>query len=612
MKISNSEKRFREFVEFLPEMIFETDLEGNIIFVNNAAIETLGYSKADYKKGINSSQLLIPEEIQRHRKLFANRINGGKIGINEYTVRGKDGNTFPVLVHSTTITDDADNIIGTRAIVMNISERKQAEAALRESEERHRSYFKNSIMGIYQTTPQGEILSANPALLRMLGYSSLEELKTRNLEKEGYEPGYERSIFKKAMEENGKVVGLEAVWTRKDGSVVFVRENAIAKKDDENNVLYYEGTVENITERMQADEALRKSEQQLSVIYDSIGDVLYYMAVEPDDCFRFLSINQSFLDVTGLTEEQIVGKRIEEVIPEPSVWMVRDNYKKAIEENRIVRWEETSEYPTGVKIGEVSIAPIFDDNGICTHLIGSVHDITERKQAEMLLKKNETELRELSAKLIHVQEEDRKQLSRELHDELGQALTAIHLDVSFLERNCPADVPAIIKDRLTEIGRITDSMIKQLRQMTLDLRPAMLDDLGLEPTLQWYMDMFRHRTNTNVILDIKGLEERLPADMEVSFYRIIQEALTNTAKYADASRVTITITKKHSYIKIMVTDNGKGFDYKAYSERKQKDHGAGLLGIRERINILNGRFAIETQLGKGTKLKIKIPLKEKT
>ncbi|UCC99808.1 MAG: PAS domain S-box protein, partial [Phycisphaerales bacterium] len=134
---------------------------------------------------------------------------------------------------------------------------------------------------------------------------------------------------------------------------------------------------------------LKKSEQQLSLIYDSTADILFYIRVEPDDCFRFLLINDSFLKATGLTRDQIIGKRIEEVIPETSVQLVLDNYKKAIKEKRIVRWEETSVYPSGEKVGDVSIAPIFNEMGICTHLVGSVHDITESKQADQVLRSAE-------------------------------------------------------------------------------------------------------------------------------------------------------------------------------------------------------------------------------
>ena len=134
---------------------------------------------------------------------------------------------------------------------------------------------------------------------------------------------------------------------------------------------------------------LRKSEKQLSLVYDSIADILFYVKVEPDDCFRFLSINHAFLSATELTTDQIVGKLIEEVIPEQSIQLVLDNYKKAINENRIVRWEETSVYPSGKRIGAVSIAPVLNEKGICTHLVGSVHDITEHRQAEETLRDSE-------------------------------------------------------------------------------------------------------------------------------------------------------------------------------------------------------------------------------
>jgi PAS domain S-box-containing protein len=135
--------------------------------------------------------------------------------------------------------------------------------------------------------------------------------------------------------------------------------------------------------------ALQESESRLSLIYDSVGDVLFYIRVEPDDCFRFVSVNHAFLETTRLTGDQIVGKRIEEVIPEPSIQLVLDNYRKAIRENMIVRWEETSVYPSGERIGDVSIAPVVNEEGICTHLVGSVHDVTERRQAEQTLRESE-------------------------------------------------------------------------------------------------------------------------------------------------------------------------------------------------------------------------------
>ncbi|MFQ6677501.1 MAG: PAS domain S-box protein, partial [Fidelibacterota bacterium] len=153
-----------------------------------------------------------------------------------------------------------------------------------------------------------------------------------------------------------------------------------------------------VTTRKRAEKKLFESEKQLSLIYDTVGDVLFYLIVESDDCFRFRSVNQAFLDATGLDRDQIVGKPVNEVIPEPSLPMILDNYKKAIEEKRIVRWEETTEYPSGVKVGDVCIAPIFKD-GICTHLVGSVHDITDRKSLEERLQSERNEFNSILEEL---------------------------------------------------------------------------------------------------------------------------------------------------------------------------------------------------------------------
>ncbi len=160
-------------------------------------------------------------------------------------------------------------------------------------------------------------------------------------------------------------------------------ENDIYPSEDGITIFFKE-----ITERVKMQEELLSKERELSSIYNNISEVLYSLSVEEGDNYRFISVNQSFLDTTGLTETQVVGKYVHETIPEPSLQLVLNNYKKAIHEKKTVRWEEVTEYPTGKKYGEVSITPVFDTEGHCKNLIGTVHDITERMemQEEILFK----------------------------------------------------------------------------------------------------------------------------------------------------------------------------------------------------------------------------------
>jgi PAS domain S-box-containing protein len=154
-------------------------------------------------------------------------------------------------------------------------------------------------------------------------------------------------------------------------------------------------------ERSRVEEALRENQQRLASIYDTVRDVIFHVAVEPEGQFRFVSVNPAFLRVTGLNQEMVVGKTVNEVIPEPSLTMILEKYRQAIEKKTAVLWEETSDYPTGRLTGEVGVVPVFDDEGTCTHLVGSVHDITERKRAEAALRESEERLKN-AERLAHV------------------------------------------------------------------------------------------------------------------------------------------------------------------------------------------------------------------
>ncbi|HMF30607.1 MAG TPA: ATP-binding protein, partial [Candidatus Lokiarchaeia archaeon] len=184
--------------------------------------------------------------------------------------------------------------------------------------------------------------------------------------------------------------------------------------DEAGNIVGVIACVSDTAERRQVEDALHSKERQLTSIYENVTEVLYFLSVEPDDRFRFLTVNQSFFDATGLSANQVIGKYVHEVIPEPSLTIVLEHYDQAIRENKTVRWEEVTEYPSGTKYGEVIVTPIYDASGICTNLIGSVHDLTERRRVEEDLRRYREHLEELVSERTAELEAKNAQLAEEI------------------------------------------------------------------------------------------------------------------------------------------------------------------------------------------------------
>jgi len=214
------------------------------------------------------------------------------------------------VVSADPILDEQGNMTGTVHIIRDITDRKKTEEALRESEGSFRNIFENAVLGLYRTTPDGRILMANSALLRMLGYASLEDLAERNLEEEGFAPEYPRSTFKQRIEADGRIVGLESAWTRRDGTKLFVRESAKAVRDAQGNTLYYEGTVEDITERKKAEQQVRQSEEKYKDLFESAREAIIII-----DLNGKITDANRIVEEYGFKRDQLLGKSIFDFIP---------------------------------------------------------------------------------------------------------------------------------------------------------------------------------------------------------------------------------------------------------------------------------------------------------
>ena len=365
-----------------------------------------------------------------------------------------------------------------------------------------------------------------------------------------------------------------------------------------------------IAERKRAEEALRENEQRLLSIYNTVRDVIFHLAVEPEGQFRFVSVNTSFLGVTGLSMEMVVGKMVNEVIPEPSLTMVVDKYRQAIENGTTVVWEETSHYPSGQLTGEVSAAPVFDDKGTCTHLVGSVHDITHRKRAEEIenqlasnLAASRDEIRALAASLIRAQEDERRRVSRELHDQICHQLGYLASDIGNL-----ADGPLARENLRAQLKAIRARVVKtsqETHDIAYQMHTAILKDLGLVASLKALCRQFSDQY-PNIAADFEnsGPPTSIPIEVATCLYRVAQESLQNTAKHSGAKNVWVRLGLKERAIVLTMQDNGAGFDSKAI-----KGHGGiGLISMKERAYSVNGELTIASQPGHGTQVTLEIPL----
>jgi len=250
--LRESERKFRSFLDDLGDIAYEIDENGIITYINKIAQAITGFPTSELI-GKPFLHLLEGESRDIGNDTFQKTLRGEK---PEYEVGLLNGKFLRL--KNEPKRDERGKVVGVFGIARDITKRKKAEKALRAANERFKSIFENTTIGMHQTTPDGRILMANPALLNMLGYSSFEKLAHRDLEKGGYDLEYPRSTFKKLMESEGRVIGLESAWLKTDGTTVFVRESARTVRDDAGNTLYYEGTVEDITERRKAEEELQQ------------------------------------------------------------------------------------------------------------------------------------------------------------------------------------------------------------------------------------------------------------------------------------------------------------------------------------------------------------------
>lgn len=345
-------------------------------------------------------------------------------------------------------------------------------------------------------------------------------------------------------------------------------------------------------------QALRVSESRYRRLFETAQDGILLLNA---DTAQIEDVNPYLIEMLGYTHAEFLGKKLWEVGPFADIKESKDVFAR-LQTKGYVRYEDL---PLKAKTGELVevefVSNTYDCEGIEV-IQCNIRNITKRRQAERELMESRANLKQLSISLQRAREDDRAHFARELHDQLGQNLTALRIDFNSLANTLTTIEPAT-RTRLAAIDQLIDSMVDTTRQICDELRPGMLDDLGFEAAISSYVKNFTQRfaVPCDLLLDREayGLDESL----STTLFRIVQEALTNIARHARASHAMVALEDHGDELLLTIADDGCGLSTALEGERKTY----GLLGMRERVDMLGGRLAIDSAPGRGTHIEVTIP-----
>jgi PAS domain S-box-containing protein len=487
------------------------------------------------------------------------------------------------------------------AKVTRLLERKQGEEVLRASEERYRLLFENNPfpMWVYDAETL-RFLDVNDAAVRQYGYSRPELLGMTIKE---IRPPEEVPTLLDAVRGRGRYLNVSSIWThrKKDGTVFDAEVTTHA--------IHFGGRpavialAADVTERRRAEERLRHSERQLAEAQRlaRIGnwewDIRTNKVVWSDGLYRVFGLEpqefgatyEAFLERLHPDDRQEVMGIIEGALERPGPFI---HYHRVILPGGSVRILHNR--------GEVSVG----EDGRPVRMFGTEQDVTERRQAEEQLGRSNEQLRALSVRLQAVREEASIRIAREIHDELGSALTGLKMDLSWINKRLSGEGRTAVQQKLQSALELIDETVVKVRNISTELRPSVLDDLGLAAAIEWQAREFEKRTE--IRCEIVSLHEDITFSPEKStaVFRIFQEVLTNVSRHAHASRVEVRMTGRGGDLLLKVSDNGRGIDEGKVAEATS----LGLLGMRERAMIFGGQVEVTGAEGRGTTVTVRIPL----
>ena len=523
------------------------------------------------------------------------------------------------------------------------------EEDLKDSERRYRCLFEGSKDMIFITHKDGSFKDVNQAAVDLLGYVSKEDLMSVGSAERVYHNAMHWEVFQRQIDREGFVKDFEAKFRKKEGSLLhcLLSGNAVWSKDGD--VIGYQGIAKDITARMDAIQNFRQRHRELWVLnsvafamnkthdLDAVLEIALKKALEvlglaagaifliDHDHAAYVMKKQYGLPAgiaetasqIRLHDESLMQSLLQKdlvLTPEPifpPFKAVLKHQQKNLSVELTCFLITAKEKASGFLA--LDVPPDKDiSRGQDFHLLGSLGNFLggaiENANLLQTIRRHREELKGLTARLFHSQELERKRIAQELHDEAGQALTGINFTLETVEKELSSE-SAHVRDHILDIKKQINRTYHEMRRISYRLHPAILSDLGLEPALDAYVTDISKHSDLKVDFKMVGFEDRVDPEVESILYRISQEALTNTVKHANAGHFKLSIIKSYPRIIFVAEDDGIGFDAGDFSGHKQA---LGLLSMRERAAMSGGKFILRTARGKGTRIRIEIPLKERS
>ncbi|MGH8361947.1 MAG: PAS domain S-box protein, partial [Gammaproteobacteria bacterium] len=586
-QLEESEHHYRELVEQATVGILVRRPTGEILFANRALCQMTGYRR-DQLVGMPVSQLIPAEEGPAIRQV--NALAKGENTHIQSRLRHRDGHIIHEELSATRLEDGNIQIF-----INDISARHEAEWRLRE-ERQFALHALDVLPGVfYVFDAAGKFLRWNRQTEEITGYSK-EEM--RAITAADIVPPDRRTRHRELVQE---ILG----GTSQSG------ETELYTKDGRRIPYYYAaqhflwrgrpcvvGMGVDISAQKQAEQKLHQEQLLLVHAINSLPGLFTLCT----DQGKFLMWNQRLEQVTGYSAEQLGRLNPLDLVAPQQRHLMAERIAEVfarghadVEADLLCR--------DGRRIPHYFTGRRLDLQGR-TCLAGVALDITARREAEQRVQAYLQELQRLSPRILQAQEEERRRLAGELHDEMGQNLLTVLLQLRELESRAPhAQQPAIRK-----ISALTTELSEQVRSLSLDLRPAMLDDLGLAATLRWFVRERVAASGLKVSLEMDPGLPRLPAVTEITCFRVLQSALTNVAKHAQAQQVQVRVRIQDDTLHFSVQDDGRGFDVDAARRRAAAGRSFGLLGMQERVRFASGKFELHSVPGHGTSLEVSLPL----